>query len=509
MSNKIPSQQIIGRLLSSLRRSHKMSQAELASKLGIDTSLLTEIELGQKDLDKTNLFKLEQIFGNWTENEQIEKSIDFRIYGGFHLNGTVTTNTSKNGAMGLLCAALLNKGTTILHGIPRIEEVNRIIEVFESIGVKVEWLKPGTLRITPPKELDLDKINRDSATKTRTILMFLGPLVHLKKHFLLPHSKGCSLGRRTAIAHIYAFEELGVKIKSRTNDYEVQVKKLKPADIVMYEAGDTSTENILLAAAKIPGKTVLRFVTSNYMIQELCYFLVKCGVKIEGIGTSTLVVHGVKEINQDIEYCNSEDPIESMMFLSAAVVTNSQITIERCPIDFLSLELYKLKKMGLKYKRSKIYKSKNQQTNLVDITVYPSTLKCPEEKLHPLPYPGINIDNLPFFVPIAAVSKGETLIHDWVYENRAIYYMELTKLGAKMILADPHRVYIYGPTNFKPAQIVCPPALRPAMIILIAMLAANGVSILRNVYSISRGYEEIAERLNKLGAKIEVLSSFN
>ncbi len=507
MFKEIESQQVIGRLVASLRKSHKMSQAELASKLGMDTSLLTEIELGQKDLDKSNLAKLEQIFGSLTENEQVDKSIDFKIYGGRQLSGAVITNTSKNGAMGLLCAALLNKGTTTLHGIPKIEEVNRIIEVFESIGVKAEWLKPGTLRIVPPKELDLDKINRDSATKTRTILMFLGPLIHLKKHFSLPHSKGCSLGRRTAIAHIYAFEELGVKIKSRTNDYEVQVKNLKPADIVMYEAGDTSTENILLAAAKIPGKTVLRFVTSNYMVQELCYFLVKCGVKIEGIGTSTLVVYGVKEINKDIEYYNSEDPIESMMFLSAAIVTNSQITIERCPIDFLSLELYKLKKMGLKYKQSKIYKSKNQQTNLVDITVYPSILKCPEEKLHPLPYPGINIDNLPFFVPIAAVSKGETLIHDWVYENRAIYYMELTKLGAKMILADPHRVYVYGPTNFKPAQIVCPPALRPAMIILIAMLAANGVSILRNVYSISRGYEEIAERLNKLGARIEVLGS--
>jgi len=123
-----------------------------------------------------------------------------------------------------------------------------------------------------------------------------------------------------------------------------------------------------------------------------------------------------------------------------------------------------------------------------------------------LPYPGINIDNLPFFVPIAAVAKGETLIHDWVYENRAIHYMELTKLGARMILADPHRVYVTGSTTFKPTQIACPPALRPAMIILIAMLAADGVSILRNVYSISRGYEEIATRLNSLGAKIEVLS---
>ena len=435
-----------------------------------------------------------------------ENSTDFKIYGGQSLRGEITTNYSKNGAMGLLCGALLNRGRTILHGIPRIEEVNRIIEVLTSIGVTVEWIGVNSLQIQPPKSLKLEQINRQSANKTRTILMFLGPLIHWHKNFSLPHSQGCSLGKRTAIAHIYGFAELGVTIKTTSNNYEVKVGQLKPKEVVLYEAGDTATENILLAAAKIPGQTTIRFATSNYMVQELCFFLQKCGVKIEGIGTSTLVVYGVSEIEQEVEYHNSEDPIESMMFLSAAIVTNSHLTIKRCPIDFLTLELYKLKKMGLKYKQSKRYKAHNGQIDLVDITVFPSKLKAPEEKIHPLPYPGINIDNLPFFVPIAAVAKGETLIHDWVYENRAIHYMELTKLGARMILADPHRVYVTGPTTFKPTQMVCPPALRPAMIILIAMLAADGVSILRNVYSISRGYEEIATRLNSLGAKIEVLS---
>jgi len=434
-----------------------------------------------------------------------ENSIDFKIYGGRSLYGEITTNYSKNGAMGLLCGALLNRGKTILHGIPKIEEVHRIIEVLTSIGVTVEWIGTNSLQIQPPKSLKLEQINRQSANKTRTILMFLGPLIHWYKSFSLPHSQGCSLGKRTAVAHIYAFAELGVTIKTTSNSYEVKVGQLRPKDIVLYEAGDTATENILLAAAKIPGRTTIRFATCNYMVQELCFFLQKCGVKVDGVGTSTLTVHGVPEIDQDVEYHNSEDPIESMMFLSAAVVTKSQLTIKRCPIDFLALELYKLKKMGLKYKQSKRYKAYNSYTDLVDITVLPSNLKAPEEKIHPLPYPGINIDNLPFFVPIAAVAKGETLIHDWVYENRAIYYLELTKLGVRMILADPHRVYVTGPTDFKPAQIVCPPALRPAMIILIAMLAADGVSILRNVYSISRGYEEIATRLNSLGAKIEVL----
>ncbi|MFA6386658.1 MAG: UDP-N-acetylglucosamine 1-carboxyvinyltransferase, partial [Candidatus Paceibacterota bacterium] len=276
-------------------------------------------------------------------------------------------------------------------------------------------------------------------------------------------------------------------------------------NIVMYEAGDTACENILMAVAKIHGTTTIRFASANYMVQEICFFLEKLGVKIEGIGTSTLIVHGVKDINMDVEYHNSEDPIESMMFISAAVATDSNLTITRCPIDFLALELEKLKRMGLKYKTSKKYKSHNGKTDLLDIQIFPSKLKALEDKIHANPYPGINMDNLPFFVPIAIKAKGQTMIHDWVYENRAIYFTELNRLGASITLTDPHRVYIQGGTPLKGAQIVCPPALRPAMIILIGMLGASGTSILRNVYMINRGYEEIAERLNSIGADIKIL----
>jgi UDP-N-acetylglucosamine 1-carboxyvinyltransferase len=164
--------------------------------------------------------------------------------------------------------------------------------------------------------------------------------------------------------------------------------------------------------------------------------------------------------------------------------------------------------MGFEHKRSKVYKAKNGRTNLVDITTIPtSKLHAPEEKIAPRPYPGLNIDNLPFFVPIAAVARGRTLIHDWVYENRAIYYTELNKLGAQIDLADVHRVFITGPTKFVAGEIVSPPALRPAVIILIAMLAAPGTSILRNVYSINRGYEDLPGRLLEIGADITVIDS--
>ena len=434
-------------------------------------------------------------------------SIDFEVNGGKKLSGSITTNFSKNGSGGLLCASLLNRGKTTLHGIARIEEVYRVIEILESIGVKVKWIKNNSLTITPPEKFNLKNINVESAIKTRSIIMTIGPLIHYLKEFSIPHASGCNLGKRTISAHTYALTELGVKIKTTNNSYDISSTKLKASDIVMYEAGDTACENILTAAALIKGKTTIRFASANYMVQEICFFLEALGVKVEGIGSSTLVVHGIKEINQDVEYTNSEDPIESMMFISAAIVTNSNLKILRCPIDFLSLELEKLRRMGLRYKLTKVYKSYNGKTNLVDIEILPSKLKALSDKIHANPYPGINMDNLPFFAPIALMASGKTMIHDWVYENRAIYFTELNRLGANVTLADPHRVYIEGPTKLKPAQVVCPPALRPSMVILIAMLGATGHSILRNVYMINRGYEEIAERLNSLGADIKIIKN--
>ncbi|HEV7702562.1 MAG TPA: UDP-N-acetylglucosamine 1-carboxyvinyltransferase [Candidatus Paceibacterota bacterium] len=433
------------------------------------------------------------------------KSIDFQVVGGKKLHGSIKTNFSKNGSVGLLCASLLNSGTTTLHGIARIEEVYRVIEILESIGVKIKWLGKNSLIIKPPKKFNIKNINVESAVRTRSIVMLIGPLIHKLEFFKIPHAQGCNLGKRTIAAHIYALEKLGVKIKTTAMSYEISVKKLKPSEIVMYESGDTACENILTAAALISGKTTISFASANYMVQEVCFFLEALGVKIDGIGTSTLTVHGVDEIDKNIEYWNSEDPIESMMFISAGIITDSRLKIERAPIDFLALELEKLKRMNLKYTVSKAYYSYNGRTKLADIEIFPSKLTALADKLHSNPYPGINIDNLPFFVPIAIRAKGQSMIHDWVYENRAIYLTELNRLGANITLADPHRLYIIGGTPLKPAQVVCPPALRPSMVILISMLAASGTSILRNVYMINRGYEDIVRRLNSIGADIKIL----
>ena len=377
-----------------------------------------------------------------------------------------------------------------------------MMEVLESIGVKIKWIAPHSVEIRVPEKFEMNKLNKDSALKTRSIVMTAGPLIHYLKSFYLPHAQGCKLGKRTVSAHIYGLEEMGVDVKVTNQNYFFKYKKLKPARIIMYESGDTACENLLSAAALIPGKTTIKYASSNYQVQEICFFLEKLGVKIEGIGTTSLTVHGVSEINKDIEYYNSEDPIESMMWITAAIVTGSELTVTRSPIDFLELELYKLKKMGLRYKISKPYKARNGYTSLADIRILPSRLRALEDKIEARPYPGINIDNLPFFGLIAACAKGQTLIHDWVYENRAIYLTELNRLGANILLADPHRVYVEGPTEWKSAQIVCPPALRPSVVIMLAMLAGNGTSVLRNVYMINRGYENMVGRFNSIGAKV-------
>ena len=428
----------------------------------------------------------------------------FKINGGKKLSGKIAVNGSKNATVALFAAAMINKGKTTLKNVPQIEEVNRWVEVLESIGVKVEREKK-TITLTSPDNFDLENINVESAQKTRSVILLISALLSKRKEYLIPQAGGCKLGERTVRPHLFAIEKFGVKIATTEEGFSVDSSQFGPADkVVLYESGDTVTESALMAAAQSPQKTIIKMATANYMVQDLCFFLEELGVEIKGIGTGTLEVVGKEEIKKDVIYEISEDPIEAMFFISAAIVTGSNLIIERCPIDFLELELLKLEKMGQQYKILKEYKAQNGRTNLVDIEIIPSKLVALEDKLHGLPFPGINMDNLPFFVPIVSLAKGRTLIHDWAFENRAIYFQDLNRLGAKVSLLDAHRVYVEGPVKFKSAEMMSPPALRPAAIILVAMLGAPGVSVLKDVYSINRGYENLEERLKSIGAEIEL-----
>lgn len=430
---------------------------------------------------------------------------NFLIRGGRKLSGEIKTNSAKNSAVSILCACTMIEGKTTLVNVPAIEEVNRIIEILESIGLKITWTGDHELEIYNKGAINLDNLNKESYIKTRSALFLMGTLSsHLEK-FSLPKAGGCNLGKRTVNPYLIALEHLGLEVKEKDNEYLINNKKAKSSEFTMYESGDTATENTIMAACLIKGKTKINFASSNYMVQDLCYFLKEAGAKIEGIGTHRLKITGVEKLEPVKNYSIMPDPIESMAFISAAITTKSKLKITHCPIDFLQLELEKLRVMGQKYKILKTYKSDNENFNLIDIEIIPSKLQALPDKLSARPYPGLNLDNLPLFIPILTQAHGSTLVHDWAYENRAIYYTELNRLGANIALNDIHRVTVTGPTDFKATEMVCPPALRPSITLLISMLAAKGESILRKSYSIDRGYEKIHERFNSLGADIKII----
>jgi len=498
----------IGTLIQEARMNRGLTQAELAVELGTSQSAINRIEKGGQNISLEMIARISDVLASNIVTLNQSGKINFRIRGGHKLSGSIAVNTSKNAAVGLLCASLLNKGKTTLRGVAKIEEVYRIIEVLQSIGVKVRWIGDSNdLEIVPPRRLQFDQMDTDAARRTRSILMFLGPLLHQYKEFKLPFAGGCSLGTRTVEPHLIALSPFGLDVEATSDYYHAKVSPKKiTKTILLTERGDTVTENVIMAAALYDGVTTIRNASPNYMVQDVCFFLQKLGVKIEGIGTTILTIHGLKTIDKNVEYYPSEDPIEAMSLIAAGIVTDSEITIKRVPIEFVELELAILDSMGLQYSLSEEYTAKNGKTRLVDLKLKHSELQAPKDKLHSLPFPGVNMDNLPFLGLIATVAHGRTLVHDWSYENRAIYFTELTKLNAKVEMVDPHRVYITGPTKWKPADVVAPPALRPSVVIMLAMMATPGTSTLRDVYSINRGYEDFANRLNQLGAHIETIS---
>lgn len=497
----------IGSLIQESRSHRGYTQAQLAEALGTSQSAINRIEKGGQNISLEMIARISDVLSHDIMTLNHTGKLNFRVHGGNQLSGTIEVKTSKNAAVALLCASLLNQGKTTLRRVARIEEVNRIIEVLQSIGVKVRWLnEQNDLEIIPPKRLRLEEMDIHAAKRTRTIIMFLGPLLNQYRTFHLPFAGGCNLGTRTVEPHMVGLRPFGLEVEATTDYYDAKVSPKKVGKtIILTERGDTVTENVIMAAALYEDTVTIRNASPNYAVQDLCFFLQKLGVSVEGIGTTVLRIKGVKTIAKDIEYYPSEDPIEAMSFIAAGVVTNSEITIERAPIEFLELELAILEEMGLEYTLTEEYAARNGHTRLVDITIHKSVLSAAKDKLHALPFPGVNMDNLPFLGLIATAANGRTLVHDWSYENRAIYFTELSKLNATIELLDPHRVYIVGPTKWKPADLVAPPALRPSVVVLLGMLAAPGQSVLRDVYSINRGYEDFANRLNSLGANIETV----
>ncbi|MFV0429050.1 MAG: UDP-N-acetylglucosamine 1-carboxyvinyltransferase [Arachnia sp.] len=480
---------------------------ELAEEVGTGAAAVERIEVGEQNLSLLMIQRLAAALEMPLLETATSGKMNYRITGPTTLSGDIEVRSSKNAAVALLCASLLNRGRTVLRGIARIEEVDRITEVLESIGVQLIWTAGGRdLEIVRPEHLTPETIDQRAARRTRSILMFLGPLMHEFDTFDLPYAGGCDLGARTIHPHLSALHRLGLSVEATDGQYHSSVTHVSKTErhITLVERGDTVTENAIMAAARVEGVTVLRNASGNYMVQDLCFFLERLGVAIEGIGTTTLRITGVADIDRDVEYTISEDPIEAMSLLTAGIVTNSSITVRRCPIEFLEVEFAVLEEMGQRMVMTDEYTSANGKTRLVDVTLQPSELVAPLDKIHPMPFPGLNIDNLPFFALICASATGQSVIYDWVYDNRAVHLKKLEELGANLQVMDAHRVLIIGPTSWRGRTVATPPALRPAVCLLLAALAARGQTDLLDVYVINRGYEDLPQRLNRLGADIQV-----
>jgi UDP-N-acetylglucosamine 1-carboxyvinyltransferase len=289
----------IGALIRQTRIERGLTQSEFALALNTSQSAVNRMENGGQNVSLEMLARIGEVLSsdivslNTTGN-------NLEINGGRKLHGEIEVKTSKNAAVALLCAALLNKGTTTLRRVARIEEVNRIIEVLNSIGVKTKWLEGSNdLLITPPARLQLENMDIEAAKKTRTVIMFLGPLLYQYKSFRLPYAGGCSLGTRTVEPHMDGLKYFGLSVEAETEYYQATVKKTTPRKtIVLTERGDTVTENVLMAAALYDGEVTIRNASPNYMVQDLCFYLLKLGVKIDGIGTTILKVHGLKSIKK-------------------------------------------------------------------------------------------------------------------------------------------------------------------------------------------------------------------
>src|SRR5690606_15952229 len=326
----------VGALMRDARRHKDLTQAELAALLNTSQSAVARIEQGKQNLSLEMLARIGESLDSEIVSVGSALPQNLRINGGKRLSGEIDVRTSKNAAVALLCGSLLNKGRTTLRNLARIEEVNRITEVLTSIGFKIRWLPDSSDReIIPPAKIDLKAMDEAAARRTRTIIMFLGPLMHEFSDFELPYAGGCDLGTRTVEPHMVALRHFGIDVTATTRSYHVtgDPDRRPERPIVLTERGDTVTENVLLAAARHPGTTIIRNASSNYMVQDLIVFLQQLGVTIEGLGSTTLTVTGVETIDQDIEYSPSEDPIEAMSLLAAGVVTGSEITIKRVPIE--------------------------------------------------------------------------------------------------------------------------------------------------------------------------------
>lgn len=412
----------------------------------------------------------------------------FVIEGGYPLKGEVEIMGMKNAATPIIAATLLTSEPCLLKNIPKISDVETMVEILKSLGSEIDYLDEHSIRISN-QNISLHRLDKDAVCKMRSSILFMGPLLARFGQVELPEPGGCIIGNRPIDTHLYALEQLGAKIERKNGFYGMRADSLKGALIILPEFSVTATENAVMAAVLANGRTIIKLAAAEPHVQDLCNFLNRMGAKIQGIGTHTLIIDGVKEL-QGIEYTIIPDQIEIGTFAVATAVSRGEVKIKNIIPEHLEIILLKLKQIGVKFEVGDNY-----------LKIFPSTnLKA--FRLQTMPYPGFPTDLQAPFGVLATQCQGTSLIQDPLFEGRMNYVQELIKMGANAIIADPHRVIITGPTPLY-GQEIKSFDLRAGATLIIAGLIAHGQTIISQAEVVDRGYERIEERLSGLGARIK------
>jgi len=419
----------------------------------------------------------------------------FIIEGGIPLRGEITPGGNKNAALPLMAACLLTTEPVILHNVPDIQDVQTMRKLFMSLGVNFEEIAEHVWKIQA-KDLRPADLDPDVCRKIRASILLAGPMLARIGKLELPPPGGDVIGRRRVDTHMLALEKLGAKIEyDRTFSFEC--KKLKGADILLDEASVTATENALMACVLAEGTSILRNAASEPHVQELCHMLNSMGAQIENIGSNTLIIHGVTSLH-GTEFTIGPDYLEVVSFIGAAAVTHGEITIKNAGNKYLDMIKLVFGRLGI------TWEERNE-----DLFVPSKQKFCIESDLggaipiiNVMPWPAFPTDLMSIAIVVASQSKGTALFHDWMYPSRMFFTDKLVGMGAQIVLCDPHRCIVQGPTQLSGEKMESPD-IRAGISLVLAALSANGKSVIRNVAQIDRGYEKVEKKLQKLGARIE------
>ncbi len=417
----------------------------------------------------------------------------FVIEGRKKLEGEIEVLGSKNDAGPVISATLLSKEPFIIDNLPLVEDVFKLLKVLESMGVEVEWMGERKVRIKAGDKIDPEKIDYSVIGETRISVLLIGALISRFKEFKISHPGGDRIGLRPITTHLEALEKLGVEIENDGYFYKIKGRNLKSGEIVLKEFSVTATENVMMVAAGIDGKTVIKGAAAEPHVQDLGEMLKKMGAKISGLGTHTIEIKGTKNL-KGINHRIIPDYLEAGTFIVAGALTPGVVKVKNAPVDQLDIFLAKLEEIGVLFEKGK---------DFVKVDFSPN-LKA--SRVQALPHPGFSTDLLPITVPLLTQAIGKSLIHDPLYENRLNFTQELRKMGADIEIVDPHRAFVFGKTPLKGVKIESWD-IRAGASLVVAALIAEGKTTIENIYQIDRGYEKIEERLQKLGAEIKRVSA--